>query len=61
MKINTAKEKQPKIKLLTPRQAEKELAALRRLYNEEDAKLISDQEYDRLKSEIMGRLTGRQQ
>lgn len=59
MPNNTAKTKERKIRRPSPLQAERELAALKRLYNEEDAGLMTGEEYDALKAGIMGRLTGR--
>jgi len=57
-KSNTEKKKGSKINPLTPRQAEKELAALLRLYNADDS-ILSDVDYERLVQRVKLGLIGR--
>jgi hypothetical protein len=48
-----------KLKRLSPLQAEKQLAALEKLFNEQDVSIMTNEAYDRLKKEILERVVGK--
>jgi hypothetical protein len=46
----------PKLRPLSPLQAQKQLQALERLYNTEDVNIMTSEAYDRLRREILMRV-----